>query len=71
MRKVDLINNIEQNLSLLLSILSYQEYILFIRTNKIVNFYDKNIDKPYLNIIFSKFFLLKVNNCIKKKIQNI
>lgn len=71
MTKIELINNIEQNLSILLSLLNYHEYIDFIKIDFYISFFDRNIDKPYSNIIFSRNFLLKTNNKIKKKIQNI
>ncbi len=71
MKKSDLIKKIEQNLSILLSLLNYREFVIFVRSNKFVAFYDKNIDKAYYNILFTKCFLIKVNEIIKNKIQSV
>lgn len=71
MKKKEIINIIEQNLSTLLSRLDYEEYLLFIKNNKLITFYDSNIDKFYSCMIFSTSLLNVINETINNRIKII
>lgn len=71
MMKNEIIDNIENELSILLDKLGEKRYIEFIKGNILLSIYDQIDDELYSPYIFDKRFLVSIYQFLKSKNENI